>query len=120
MATLLLNLYQVPEDEADDVRALLDEHAIAYYETRPSRWGVSHGGIWVRDDEAVAEAQRLMAEYQQRRSVQARQAYAAAVREGGGGNWSILLREPWRVLLLVLGIAFALALIVLPFLSLHG
>jgi hypothetical protein len=33
MAKLLLNLRNVPDDEADDVRALLDEHDIAYYET---------------------------------------------------------------------------------------
>ena len=47
MATLLLNLRHVPEDEADDVRALLDANGIAWYETQPSRWGISGGGIWL-------------------------------------------------------------------------
>ncbi|MCX7041690.1 MAG: DUF6164 family protein, partial [Gammaproteobacteria bacterium] len=32
MSKLLLNLRNVPDDEADDVRALLDAHGIAYYE----------------------------------------------------------------------------------------
>ena len=115
---LLLNLYQVPDDEADEVRALLKENAIEFYETQPSRWGVSHGAIWVRDDESFAEAQRLIHAYQIQRQLRAREAYDIARREGGG-NWAILLRQPWRLLLLIIGIAFALALIVLPFLSLH-
>ncbi len=119
MAMLLLNLYQVPDDEADEVRALLKENAVEFYETRPSRWGVSHGGIWVRDDEAFPEAQRLMHEYQIQRGQRAREAYDAARRQGAG-NWAVLLHQPWRLALLLIGIAFALALIVLPFLSLHG
>ncbi|MFO7288296.1 MAG: DUF6164 family protein, partial [Gammaproteobacteria bacterium] len=48
MAKLLLNLRGVPDDEADEIRALLEEHGIAFYETPPSRWGVSAGGIWLR------------------------------------------------------------------------
>ena len=58
MAKLLLNLRNVPDDEADDVRALLDEHDIAYYETSPGFWNISLGGIWVREDAAFAEAKR--------------------------------------------------------------
>ncbi|MGA9333744.1 MAG: DUF6164 family protein [Rudaea sp.] len=119
MASLLLNLYQVPDDEADEVRALLNEHGIAFYETRPSRWGVSHGGIWIRDDAALDEAQRLMADYEQNRRLRAREEYAVALRHGFAGNW-LLLRQPWRLLLLVLGVGLALALIVLPVLSLRG
>ena len=34
MAKLLLNLRMVPDDEAEDVRAFLREHAIAFHETR--------------------------------------------------------------------------------------
>lgn len=44
---LLLNLRNVPEDEADVLRALLDAHGIAYYESRPGMWGISAGGIFV-------------------------------------------------------------------------
>ena len=32
----LLNLRHVPDDEADDVRAMLDDNRIAFYETKPS------------------------------------------------------------------------------------
>ncbi|MGV8932232.1 MAG: DUF6164 family protein, partial [Luteimonas sp.] len=44
MSKLLLNLRQVLDDEADDVRAFLDAHQLEYYETTPSRWGISYGG----------------------------------------------------------------------------
>ena len=50
MSKLLLNLRNVPDDESDDVRALLLAHRIESYETQPSRWGISYGGIWVSDD----------------------------------------------------------------------
>src|SRR3546814_17481158 len=62
MAKLLLNLRHVSDDEADDVRAFLKTGGIAFYETQPSRWGISHGGIWVEDNAQVAEAKRLMAD----------------------------------------------------------
>lgn len=115
MANLLLNLYQVPDDEADDVRALLNEHAIVFYETRPNRWGISHGGIWITEDAQFAQAQLLMAQYQDQRRQQARDAYAEAKRDGTAPTFASLLRDqPMRVLLVLIGIVFALALVALP------
>lgn len=73
MAHLLFNLRHVPDDEADEIRALLTEHGIDFYETPPSFWGVSAGGIWLRDDERLGEAKRLLAEYQQQRVLRARE-----------------------------------------------
>ncbi|HET7607702.1 MAG TPA: DUF6164 family protein, partial [Gammaproteobacteria bacterium] len=78
MSKLLLNLRDVPDDEADDVRRFVDANAIGYYETRPSFWGVSAGGIWIRDDRDLAVAKRLMAEYQRARQVRAREQWAEA------------------------------------------
>ena len=72
MSKLLLNLRMVLEDEADDVRAMLEAHRIEFYETRPSRWGVSHGGIWVTHEQDVAQARKLMADYQSQRRERAR------------------------------------------------
>ena len=64
MAKLLLNLRNVPDDEADDVRAMLDAHRIGFYETPPSGWGLFAGGIFVERNADIAEAKRLMADYQ--------------------------------------------------------
>lgn len=116
MAKLLLNLYQVPDDEAAEVRALLDQHRIGFYETPPNRWGISHGAIWVTDDADAAEAKRLMAGYQDERRQRARSEYAAARRDGTAHTlWTMLRDDPLRMLLMGAGILFVLALTALPF-----
>lgn len=121
MSKLLLNLRNVPDDEADDVRAMLDASRIAFYETRPSLWGISAGGIFVTEDAQIVEAKRLMAEYQEQRRIRARAEYAAAVRDGTAGPfWSMLRAEPGRVMLTLLAIAFLLGLVALPVFVLRG
>jgi hypothetical protein len=121
MSRLLMNLRHVPDDEADDVRAMLDANGIAYYETAPSSWGFSAGGIFVTEDSAVAEARRLMADYQARRRTRAREEHAAMVREGTAETfWTVLRDEPARVALVAVGIAFLLGLVALPVLLLRG
>lgn len=115
MAQLLLNLHQVPRDEVDAVAALLDEHAIAHYETPPSRWGISFGGLWVTEDDDWPQARSLMTDYQARRGDEARAAFAAARADGSVDTfWQQLQREPGRVLWTMLGIVFMLGLIALP------
>jgi hypothetical protein len=121
MSKLLLNLRNVPDDEADDVRAMLDANRIAFYETKPSLWGISAGGIFVTEDAQIVEAKRLMAGYQEQRGIRARAEYAAAVRDGTAETfWSVLRAEPARVLLTVLAIAFLLGLVALPVILLRG
>lgn len=120
MAKLLLNLRNVPDDEADDVRALLQDHGIEYYETSPGFWNISLGGIWVREDAAFAEAKRVMAVYQAQRAARVRAENEAARRDGTAGTFMTVLRtEPLRVLSAVLGIIFAIALVLLPALLLR-
>lgn len=121
MAKLLLNLRNVLDDEADDVRAMLDGARIAYYETPPSMWGISAGGIYVKDNDDVAEAKRLMAEYQARRRERVRAERDAAVRAGTAETFRDVLRnEPLRVVMTVLAIVFLLGLVALPMWLLRG
>ena len=121
MSKLLLNLRMVLEEEADDVRAMLEAHRIEFYETRPSRWGVSHGGIWVTHEQDVAQAKQLMAEYQAQRRARVRAERAEAVREGTAETFgTVLRREPMRVLLTLLAILALLGLVALvPLLLMH-
>lgn len=115
MARLLLNLHQVPRDEVDAVTTLLDEHAIAHYETPPSRWGISFGGLWVTEDKDWPQAQSLMTAFQTERGNAARTALAAARADGSADTfWRQLQREPGRVLWTLLGILFMLGLVALP------
>lgn len=119
MSKLLMNLRNVPDDESDDVRAMLDAHDIGFYETKPSRWGISFGGIWISDDADIVEAKRLMADYQAQRQSRARAEYEAAKRDGTAETFMTVLREqPLRVLLTVIAILFLLGLVALPVLLL--
>ena len=121
MSRLLLNLRNVPGDEADDVRAMLDAKRIAFYETTPSPWGISSGGIWVTEDADFAEAKRALDEYEQQRSVRVRAEYAAARRAGTAETFVGILRsDPLRVVMTLLGILLALGLVALPVLLLRG
>ena len=121
MSRLLLNLRNVPADEADDVRAMLDAKRIAYYETPPSFWGISSGGIWVTEDADFADAKRALDDYEQQRSVRVRAEYAAARRAGTAETFVRILRaDPLRVVMTLLGILFALGLAALPVILLRG
>ena len=115
MAKLLLNMRMVPDDEADDVREFLRRQGIGFHETRPSRWGISHGGIWISDDADYARARSLMDDYQAGRRDRARAERAQAVRDGSAERFAdVLRREPLRVLAVALGILGLLALVALP------
>lgn len=121
MAKLLLNLRHVLDDEADDVRAMLDAARIAFYETPPSRWGISAGGIYVKHDADVPEAKRLMADYQAQRRTRVRAEHEAAVRDGTAETFRTVVRtEPLRVVLTVLAIIVLLGLMALPAVLLRG
>lgn len=115
MAKLLLNLRMVPEDEADDVRGFLREHGIGFHETRPSRWGISQGGIWISDAADFPRARSLMDDYQAARQARARAERAEALRDGSAETFlDVLKREPARVAAVMVGIVFLLGLVALP------
>ncbi|HKU80355.1 MAG TPA: DUF6164 family protein [Rhodanobacteraceae bacterium] len=121
MSKLLLNLRNVPDDEADDVRALLDAKRIAFYETKPNAWGISAGGIWVTEDADFAEAKCAFDDYERQRSVRVRAEYAAAKRAGTAETFVGMLRaDPLRVVLTLLGILLVLGLVALPVILLRG
>ncbi|MBK8069548.1 MAG: hypothetical protein IPK27_18575 [Rhodanobacteraceae bacterium] len=120
MPKLLLNLRLATDDEADDVRALLDEHSVDWYETKPGFWGISAGGIWLRDLERAAEVKRLLDAYQAERVVRVRAEHEAARRDGTAPTFlSDLRANPARMLFQLLAAALLVAItIALPFMLL--
>lgn len=115
MSKLLLNLRHVLDDEIDDVRSMLETHRIEFYETAPSRWGISHGGIWITHDRDLAEAKRLMADYQRERQARVRAENETARRDGSAESFLDVVRaRPLQVLLTVAAIALLLGLVALP------
>lgn len=99
MATLLFRLRHVPDDEADDVRALLEENDIDYYETTPGNWGISMPALWLRDDAQQERAKTLLSAYQQERTRRMREEYEEARRQGAAPTLLASLRsQPGRFL----------------------
>ncbi len=119
MTTLLLNLRQVPEDEAQAVRALLDEHHIPFYETEPSLWGISFGGIWLSNPDDKDRAKTLLADYQEARGREQRQRYEQAQREGTAPTLiQRILEQPLRALAVMVAVTGLLLVTLVPFLTL--
>lgn len=121
MTRRLLNLRYVPDDEADEVRALLDDHAIEYYETPPSRWGISMGAIWLSEDADYQRARALFDDYQTERAARARAEYTARKSRGEIETFTTVLRQrPGQVLTYLLGAAAIVVLMMWPVWLLMG
>jgi hypothetical protein len=114
-----MNLRGVPEDEAAEVRELLDENAIDYYETPANRWGISMGGIWLRDEDDYERVRRLLDDYQIRRRDAARAAEAERRRTGTHDTFvQVVRRNPARVILYVAIVSVLLYFSIRPFFDL--
>jgi len=121
MSKLLLNLRHVCDDEYSDVCALLDQHRMAWYRTEPSPWGISNGGLWLRDDTQLEQARALLATYQAARGERVRAERAQALRDGTAETFSSLFRRrPAYVLLMLSVMAVVASLVLLPFFLLRG
>ena len=82
MSRLLFKLRNVPEDEAEEVRELLSEHQIDFYETSAGNWGISMPALWVRKESQFQQARTLLDTYQAERSARVRAEYDRLKREG--------------------------------------
>ena len=119
MAVQLFPLRSVPDDEAQDVRALLTDNHIDFYETSAGNWGVSSPAIWLRDDDQLAQAKALIDEYQTERVIQQRKIYAQLKREGKHRTfWVMLWEEPLKVIAYIGVVLVILYFSTKPFLSL--
>ena len=111
MSKRLFTLRNVPVDEADEVRALLDREAFAWYETPASPFGISYGALWLRDAADFPRAKALLDDYQRTRAAQARGEHERAVRAGTAQTFGQLLRErPVFVIVTVGAMLFIVAL----------
>lgn len=114
MSRMLLNLRHVPDDEADEIRALLREHDIGFYETQAGRWRISVAGIWVEDADH-ARARGYFDAYQRERGQRIRAEQAEARARGELPTALDNLRQnPLGVLLAVAAIVGILALMLWP------
>jgi len=103
MAKLVFKLRDVPEEEIDAVRRLLDEHGFEYYETHAGNWGISVAGIWVTDDQRHSEARKLIDAFQEEHASQMRAVYQQQCQSGEAETTlQRFLQNPLRFILYLL------------------
>jgi len=119
MPRLLLKLRDVPDDEIEDVTALMEDHSIPIYRTPPGPFGITAGGLWLRDPEDESSARSLLDEYQAQRQARARAELARARDEGRADSvWSLVRRNPLRTLVHLILAIFILMVFFAPLLEL--
>ncbi len=118
MRHLLFNLQGVSEEEADEIRELLNEHQILFYETSAGRWRIGLAGIWLPTTEQKEEAQALLANYQKERySNQA--AERERLKQLGilRGIQQQFYTAPLPFVMALVGITIILSISILPFIG---
>lgn len=116
MAALLFRLNQVPEDEAEDIRQLLDEAKFDIFETSAGFWGLGVAAIWLRNNDELPQARKLIDDYQQQRAEKMRADYEARIAAGEElGFWQHNLQHPLRLLGIAAFVTLLLVVMLLPF-----
>lgn len=119
MARLLFKLSNVPDDEAEDIRALLSNHDIHFYETNAGFFRVGLDAIWLADGSQEEAARELIRSYQAERVIRQQENYAQLVEAGQIPSvWQRFCAQPIRFIALVVAIIFVASLTVVPFVML--
>lgn len=119
MARLLFKLTLVPDDEAQEIRELLDAANIRYYETDAGFWRVGLDAIWLASRDQEDEARALILEYQKNRLQEQKSNYAELIAAGNAQNlWQSFRAQPLRFIGILIAVIFVLGLTLIPFLML--
>lgn len=119
MAKLLFSLRGVPDEEAAEVRQILSDNALEFYETPAGKWGISAPALWLKTDEDYDKARQLFDDYQQRRFQEQREKYIQLKTEGRQRTFADVIKEdPLRFIVYLLLIGIILYFSIHPFLSL--
>lgn len=116
MSRLLIKLRHAPDDEIDEIRGLLHENHIAFYETQPGPWGISAPGIWLKHDDEYDRAKALLDDYQEKRFREQHAEYERLRRAGEHRTFlQNLMENPLQVLLYSVIVGLILYFSISPF-----
>lgn len=97
MAKLIFRMRGVPDDEAEEVRELLVDNQIDFYETSAGNWGISLPAIWITDDRQYEQARQLLQDYQVQRSLRMREEYDLQRKRGEAPSlWHSFREDPMK------------------------
>ncbi len=118
MAKLVFKLKSVSQDEADDVKNLLAENDIDFYESPPGNWEISMHGLWLNNDDQYTQAKALIDQYQQQRTQRIRQETQQKIDAGEVETFmQRLLNHPIQFIFLLAAILCILYFTLMPFLQ---
>ncbi len=116
MAKLLFKLNSVPDDEADDIREILTQADIDFYETSSGMLGLSFAAIWLKEESEYPQASEIINKYQEQRLIQARANRQTLIANNEHiPYWQSLLATPFRVIGVVIFVLIVTYLTVSPF-----
>lgn len=119
MSALIFRLRNVPEDEATQVRNLLDEHGIDWFETSAGNWGIGMPGLWVKGVDDAPRARSLIDTFQQELSSSERARFRELQKSGRAPTLiESIQSRPFAVLGIVAFCLFIIYVSVNPFLQL--
>ena len=119
MSALLFRLRNVPEDEAEDIRELLNVNGFEFYETSAGNWGISTAAIWLKDKEQLESAKTLIEDYQTERGISQRHHYEELKKSGSHKTLLDAFKDnPFRFIAYIIFAGFIIYISTKPFLSL--
>ena len=118
MAKLIFKLQSVSDDEADDIKNLLTENDIDFYESPPGNWQISMHALWIKDETQTAQAKQLIDEYQVKRGEQMRLEKQQKIDQGEYETlMQRIINKPLQSFMTLAFIIFILYFSVVPFLG---
>lgn len=118
MAVLLFSLRNVPDDEADAIRALLSENDIDFFETSAGNWGISAPGIWLKDSAGHERAKELLEGFQQSWSEAQKEKFHQLAQNGEINTvFNRLKQNPLQVIIYIAIALFILYVSINPFVN---
>ena len=118
MAKLIFKLKSVSYDEADDIKNLLTENRIAFYESPAGNWEISMHALWLNDDAQYTQAKKLIDKYQVKRNQHIRLETQQKIDQGEYETFiQRLFNKPIQFFIPLAIIIFILYLSIMPFLE---
>ena len=118
MAKLIFKLKSVSNDKADDIKNLLTENKMEFYESPAGNWEISMHALWLNDEAQYAQAKKLIDEYQVKRSQRIRLETQQKIDQGEHETFNQrLFNKPIQSLITLAIIIFILYFSIMPFLE---
>lgn len=118
MAKLIFKLKSVSYDEADDIKNLLTENKIDFYESPPGNWEISMHALWLKDEAQYTQAKQLIEEYQVIRSQRIKLETQQKIDQGEYETFfQRLFNKPLQFFITLAIIIFTLYFSIMPFLE---